>query len=222
MRRYRRHRPGGLRGASRGHALQHRLAARSRFSRFGAMEQYRCRFPHFGRPGLGVGPGERAAGRACAAPCRTKAGADGCVAATRDIFIRDTSIGDAAIFGDAAGEQAAPAPRLGSGCPERRCTEHRSAERRRTECKRVEFAGRGIAAQHARRRAQRAGVGLANRSGRRTSRRAGRRDSFIGEIGSGRACRECRPRGVHRQRSARLRQSSHHQTRRQFVVRVRS
>jgi len=211
MRRHRPYRSGKLCGASRGHALQHRLASRSRFSRCGAMEQHRRRLPHLGRPGLGVGSGRGAVAPARGARCRAKAGvkagADGCVAAARD-----TSI-DPVIFGDAAGEQAAAAPRVGS-CR----TERRRAERRHTELTR-----RTLAAHQPHRRAQHSGeMGLADGSCRRTPRRAGRRDSSIGAIGSGRACRECRPRGVHRQRSARLRQSSHHQTRRQFVVRVRS
>ena len=41
-----------LRGAAAGHALQHRLAPRSRLSRSGALEQHRCRLSHRGRPGL--------------------------------------------------------------------------------------------------------------------------------------------------------------------------
>jgi hypothetical protein len=64
-------------------------------------------------------------------------------------------------------------------------------------------------------------MGLADRRGRRAAPGAGRRNSFVGASGTGRACRERRSRGLHRKRPTRLRQSHHHQTRRQFVVRLR-
>jgi hypothetical protein len=72
------------------------------------MEQHRRRFPHLGRPGLGVGPGKGVIARGWDAPCRAQARA--CGAATFGTATCDTAVYHATSCDAAAGGQAAAAP----------------------------------------------------------------------------------------------------------------